>query len=368
MLRNCCEMMLSILDGNYGWQSEAVAVIVVVVIFNFLAKWLLKKLHRRFDKQKKIWGDSFVQALYAPLSCYTWFFAVVYAINLMIPKEYSSNYLKNTHMLLAIAAILSLAWFILRWKKTLIRLVSIKSKMKEIAIDQGRLDVIDKVITVFVVFLTIMMLLEVSDRSMNTLIAFGGIGGLAIAFASQEIIANFFGGLMIYVTHPFTIGDWIKLPEKEIEGYVEEIGWYMTRVRTFEKRPIYVPNSTFTKVIVMNPSRMSHRQFKERIGLRYSDLKLIPPVIDDLCKMLQNHPDVARDQKISVYLENFGQHALEVLVSAYTISIESEEYAAVRQDILLKILDVLSKHGAEMASPITTVEIPNGITMKNEQQ
>ena len=55
------------------------------------------------------------------------------------------------------------------------------------------------------------------------------------------MISNFFGGFMIYVTHSFGIGDWINLPDHNVEGYVEEIGWYTTRIRTFEKRPIYVP-------------------------------------------------------------------------------------------------------------------------------
>lgn len=366
MLTKCSKILESILDGSYGWPTEAFAVIFIVLVFNFFAKWLLNKLHSHFDKQKKIWEDSFVQALYAPLCCFTWFFAIIFVTNLMIPEEYSPSYLKNIHMVIAVAAILSFSWFILRWKKTLIKLVGIKSRNKEIAIDQGSLDVIDKAITVFIVFFTILMLLEVSNRSMNTLIAFGGIGGLALAFASQEIIANFFGGLMIYVTQPFTVGDWINLPEKGIEGNVEEIGWYMTRVRTFEKRPIYIPNSTFTKVVVMNPSRMSYRQIKERIALRYSEVKLVQPLVEDLRSMLQNHPAIALDPKATVYLESFGQNGLEISISAYTISIDSDEYATARQDILIKIIDLLTKHGTEIASPITVVDIPNGISLMNK--
>lgn len=363
MLRHCCEVMLSVLDGDYGWQSEVLSIILIVVVFSFIAKWVLKRLHRRYEKQKKIWKDSFVQALYAPLNFYTWFFAFFYATNLVIPKEYSAAYLKTLHLILVLTAILTIAWFILRWKKTLIRLIIAKSKKREITVDQGRIDAIDKVLTVLIVFLTMLLLLEASGRSINTLIAFGGIGGLALAFASQEIIANFFGGLMIYATHPFSIGDCINLPEKNIEGHVEEIGWYMTRVRTLEKRPLYIPNSTFTRIVVMNPSRMSCRQFKEIIPLRYSDLRVVKPVMEDIAAMLYGLPGIARDQKIIVALDNVGNASLNISITAYTITIDAEEFGQIKQEIWLHIIDILNKHGSEISFPTTTVEIPHGIQM-----
>lgn len=363
MLRHCCELMLSVLDGDYGWQSEVLSIILIVVVFSFLAKWVLKHLHQRYERQKKIWKDSFVQALYIPLNFYTWFFAFFYATNLVIPKEYSATYLKTLHLILILVGILTLSWFILRWKKTLIKLIIAKSKKREITVDQGRIDAIDKVLTVLIIFLTMLLILEASGRNINTLIAFGGIGGLALAFASQEIIANFFGGLMIYATHPFSIGDCINLSEKNIEGYVEEIGWYMTRVRTLEKRPLYIPNSTFTRIVVMNLSRMSCRQFKEMIPLKYSNLKVVKPVMEDIAAMLHDLPGIARDQKIIVVLDNVNNAVLNIAITAYTITIDAQEFGQIKQKIWLRIIEILNRHGAEISFPMTTVEIPQGIQM-----
>lgn len=359
-------MFFESLEGKFGWKSETLAIVLVVIVFNFIAKWLLRYLHRRFEKQNKIWKDSFVQALYAPLSCFTWFFALVYAINLIIPRLSSEAYLQNMHLLLLIAAILNAAWFVLRWKKLLVKLVAVKIKRKEIAIDQGRLDVINKLGTVLVIFLTLLMLLEVTNHSMTTLIAFGGVGGLAIAIASQEIIANFFGGLMIYVTQPFTIGDWINLPELKIEGHVEEIGWYMTRIRSFEKRPIYVPNATFTKVVVTTPSRMSHRRFQEIIGVRYGDLSKVQSIIADIVSLLKEHSGIAKDQKIQVCLAALGQHSLDISVSAFTETIDSDDFAYLKQDLLIKLISIVEKQGAELAVPVTILDIPNGIRLVKE--
>jgi MscS family membrane protein len=350
-IKNCCDVALGVMDGVYGWLSEAIAIIAFVLIFNFFAKWLLKRLHTRFERQKKIIKDGFVKALYKPLSYFVWFFAIIHAIDLISEHVFQDVPQSYMHMASAVGAILALAWFLMRWKKHVFRYLVTKSKNRQITIDQGKLDVIDKVATVFIAFFTIFILLEVTDRSVNTLIAFGGIGGLALAFASQEIISNFFGGFMIYLTHPFTIGDWIQLPDRNIEGIVEEIGWYMTRIRSLDKRPIHIPNSIFSKIVVITPSRMSHRQIKEVLNLRYEDMPKLKSILSDIKEMLQQHPDVDRNQPISVIFTAFGSYSLDITVKAYTLTIDSQGFTEISEDILFKIANIVQKHGADFAFP-----------------
>ena len=90
-------------------------------------------------------------------------------------------------------------------------------------------------------------------------------------FAAKDLLANFFGGLTIYLDRPFAVGDWIRSPDREIEGTVERIGWRLTLIRTFDKRPLYIPNAVFTTIAVENPSRMHNRRIYETIGIRYDD-------------------------------------------------------------------------------------------------
>jgi MscS family membrane protein len=234
--------------------------------------------------------------------------------------------------------------------------------------DQSKIDVMDKLLTVSILFISVLLLLEVSDRSLNTLIALSSVGGLAIAFASQEVISNFFGGLMIYATHPFAKGDWIQIPDRQIEGFVEEIGWYMTRVRSMDKRPIYVPNSIFSKIVVITPSRMTHRQFKETVGLRYSDMPALRAIKEDIKEMLQHHPAVDRNLTVSVNFHAFGSYSLDILVQANITVLDSDSYAKIRDEFLFKIADIVSKHDAEMASPMSTLYIPekNGARLIKE--
>lgn len=351
------------LDGVYGWLNEAISLVIFVLIFNYFVKWVLRKLHQRLEKHKKIWSDSFVQALYTPLSYYVWFFAGVHALDLIGLRIFQSRLLVYEHMVLSVGLILSGSWFLFRWKRRIIHALIAKSKAHELTLDQGKLDVIDKVVTMVILFAALLLVMDVTDRNVNTIIAFGGVGGLAIAFASQEVIANFFGGLMIYLTHPFVIGDWINLPEHSIEGHVEEIGWYTTRIRSLEKRPIYIPNSMFSKVVVMTPSRMSHRQFKETIGLRYSDMPMLKEIIKDLKTMLNDSPNVDQSLNKLVYLTSFGTYSIDIFISAYFLTINAMEYAESKQDLLFKIYDIVTKYGAEMACPTTQISL-EGLPIK----
>lgn len=356
-VNDCCNFALAALDGVYGWATEAVAIIIFVVIFNFFAKWILKSLHKRFEKQKKTWPDSFVQALYLPLSYFVWFFAGLQTIDLIANRlDLDFNDVLR-HNIAKVGGILIFAWFLMRWKKMVVRRMITRSKSREITIDQGKIGAIDKLLTVTIAFLTTLILLEATDRSVNTLIAFGGVGGLALAFASQEIIANFFGGFMIYLTQPFTIGDWIQIPDHSIEGYVEEIGWYMTRVRSLDKRPIYIPNSIFSKLIVITPSRMSHRQIKETIGVRYEDISKIKPITDDIREMLQQHLEIDRSQPILVRLSAFGNYAIDITVIAYSLGTDTDSYMKVKEDVLFRIAAIVEKHGAEMAMPTQNIAV-----------
>lgn len=350
-LNTCCNLVNAVLDGAYGWVDEAIAIVLIVIIFNFFAKRGLLKLHEYFKRSNQIWKNSFVQALYRPLSAYVWFFALFHTLDLISHQVFEGTFLANMHLVLTVGLLLSIAWFLMRWKNIIVFNVHAQSKKKPSSMDAGKIDVMDKIATMFILFLSALFILEITGQNINALIAFGGVGGLAIAFASQEMIANFFGGLMIYVTHPFEIGDWINLPEHNVEGYVEEIGWYMTRIRTFEKRPIYVPNSMFSKVVVMTPSRMSHRKFDESINIRYSDMPAARAIIDDIKSMLHNHSNVDSHQHVLVHLSQFGPYSIDIHVTAYLLDISLEGFSETKQDLLFKIYDILRQHDAEMPFP-----------------
>ncbi|MEI8365155.1 MAG: mechanosensitive ion channel family protein [Parachlamydiaceae bacterium] len=355
----CCRTTLFGLDRAYGWAPEATAILLIAFMFNLATKWFVKKLHHHFTQKREFWRDSLIQALYIPLSCYVWFFASLQVIDLLATHLVAPLPASFRSLVLAASVITTIAWFFLRWKRDVVQHMMSRSRNKEIAIDVGRIKALDRLVTVTILFFAILSLLEATHQNISTLIAFGGIGGLALAIASQEIIANLFGGFMIHLTQPFTIGDLISLPERTTEGYVEEIGWYMTRLRSLDKRPIYIPNATFSRLVVITPSRMTHRQFKETLGIRYEDLARVKPVTAGITAMLQEHPDIDKKLPIIVTLTAFGQYSLDIYVCAYTKVTGTEEFMKVKEDILFKIADILLREGTELAFPTQNIALVN---------
>lgn len=355
-----------VLEGSYGPLIQILGIVLFVLIFNFFIKSLLLNLRIRFDNRNKVWALSFVSALHIPLTYFVWFVATLCALDTLISSLFSFH-LNNIHLVLSIGAVLAFGWFLLRWNTQVVHNMMEMSQRHKISITPSKLDLISKLATICVIFITLFLLMDVTGRNMQTLIAFGGIGGLALAFASQQVVSNFFGGLMIYITKPFTIGEWVNLPERQIEGHIEEIGWYLTRIRSFDKRPIYVPNSVFTQTIVITPSRMSHERFHHTIGLRYRDLKSISPIIESIKLMLLKHPSIDHQLPVDVFFKSFGPSALDVEISAYISVNASQRFSVIKQDILLKIADIVAQAGAEIATPTNIVELHGGLMMKNHE-
>ena len=155
---------------------------------------------------------------------------------------------------------------------------------------------VGKLLKAICVILAVLVILQSTGYSISGVLAFGGVGGLAVGFAAKDLLANFFGGLMIYLDRPFKVGDWIRSPDKEIEGTVVKVGWRLTTITTFDKRPLYVPNAFFTTISVQNPSRMSHRRIFETLGVRYSDAARLPVIIEKVKSMLYEHDEIDSTQ------------------------------------------------------------------------
>ena len=162
---------------------------------------------------------------------------------------------------------------------------------------------------------------------------------------------------MIYLDRPFDVGDWIRSPDKEIEGTVENIGWRLTRIRTFDKRPLYVPNSVFTSIAVENPQRMTNRRIYETIGIRYDDAGKMAAITHDVKQMLREHPEIDTNLTMIVNFVKFAPSSLDFFVYTFTKTTEWIRFHEIKEDVMLKILEIIEQHGAESAFPTSTIYI-----------
>lgn len=219
--------------------------------------------------------------------------------------------------------------------------------------------ILSRIIKITIVVAIVLLYGEHFGMSLSGLLTFGGIGGIAVGMAGKDILSNFFSGIMLYFDRPFSIGDWIRSPDRNIEGTVTEIGWRMTKINTFDHRPLYVPNSIFSSISVENPGRMSNRRIKTVIGLRYEDADKISTIVDAIRQMLQNHPRIDQKQTLLVYFNEFADSSLNIMVYCFTKTTVWQEWLAVQQDVYLKIITLVQENGADFAFPSQTLYMDN---------
>ncbi len=228
--------------------------------------------------------------------------------------------------------------------------------------DRTSARIITRVFKILIFFVILLLFGERFGMSLSGLLTFGGIGGIAIGMASKDILSNFFSGVMLYFDRPFNIGDWVSSPDRQIEGTVVEIGWRITKIMTFDHRPLYIPNAVFSTISVENPGRMTNRRIKTEIGLRYQDADKIGIIVDDIRTMLQNHPKIDTKQTLLVYFDNFADSSLNIMIYCFTKTVKWAEWLEYQQDVYLKMIEIVHQHGADFAFPSQTVYLNNDET------
>lgn len=335
------------------WIVKILAVWALLIAAHYGIKCSLQGLRRRLLAKESGRKVAIDEILYLPLHIILWAIGVSYALE-MVGHRFSL-WVELTPFINVRNAIIvmTLAWILLKWKKEVQNLLTAK------AVDRQMVFLIGRMGSVVIFVIAGITVLQILGLDVMPLVAFGGIGAAAIGFASKDVIANFCGGIMISVTRPFTMGDWIILPDRGIEAIVEEIGWYMTAVRDKEKRPVYLPNAIFSQQLVINNSRRSHRRILEKITIRYDDFSKLQPLVEGMKRVIGEHPRIDRHQPILVCLNCFQESAIELQVDVYTLATGYQEFFSVKHEVLAKIYEVILAEGAQM--PFRTIHL-TGLT------
>lgn len=221
-------------------------------------------------------------------------------------------------------------------------------------------DIGARALRILVIVVIALICLEQIGINLTNVLAFGGIGGIVVGLAAKDIISNVFGSFIIYLDRPFEVGDWILCESQGLEGTVEKIRWRTTHIRTFDKRLLYVPNTVFIANAVENPSRMTHRRIYETIGVRYEDAGRVAEIVRKVKEMLKTHPEIDPTQTTIVNLNSFAPSSLDFFIYVFTRTTNWIKYHEVKQDVLLKVLEIIEECGAECAFPTSTVLLQGG--------
>src|SRR5262249_48181009 len=158
--------------------------------------------------------------------------------------------------------------------------------------------------------------------------------------------------IMLHINQPFGIGDDIFFPDSGIEGRVEYIGWYQTRVRSQDKRPIYIPNTLISKVFVINSSRMTHRRLNVTLSLRHEDLKRAPTIVAEIEAFLMQHPGFAPSEKVLVHIGSVGPYSTDICIQGLSGYTDEKQFLKLRDEVIIRAVELIHESGARLALPI----------------
>jgi len=222
-----------------------------------------------------------------------------------------------------------------------------------------------KITKVLIISLGIIALLQEFGINVTGFLASLGLGGLAFALAAKDTAANIFGGVAILTDNIFKIGEWVKIGEAE--GTVEDIGMRTTKIRAFDKRLIIVPNSIIANSNVENFSRREKRRIVMRIGLIYNTpVEVIKEVVEEIRNMLINHPEIAKDESLLIYFDEYEDSSLSIFCYFFTNTAVWKEYLRIKEDINLKIKQIIEKYPTDFAFPSNSIYFETPLVLDNK--
>ena len=356
-------VVLDLID-QFSWQATMFFVVLATLMARFGMRLVLNRAATLLEKRPTSLPGELLEALRRPLGWAVWIYGLLAACD--VPRLSGAVGMDDAPGIFAflgvfrhLAAIALFAWAAMRCVDVFGRYTIRKKReagKSEEAIQEETFTVIalNKILRASILITTFLVILDTLGVSVQAVLAFGGVGGIAVGFAARDMLANFFGTAMLSLDKPFTVGDWILSHDREIEGTVEHVGWRMTVVRTFDKRPLYIPNSTFSTMIVENPSRMLNRRIYETFGVRYKDVSILPRILEGVRTMLREHKAIDQKQLTMVFLNELSPSSVDFFVYTFTKTTDWKEFHAIKEDVLFLISKIVQEHGGELAFPTQT--------------
>ncbi len=368
---------INLIEGEGKWvshvaQISALASLITIILYAIKLKFIKYdevsaiSIPQQADNQSQVENKGFLfkvrtllsspiaftifTSIYTPLLTLLWYAASIDCIDSVTDGLLSHMVDMPYSLLIKIGAVVVSAWMLFRLKNGLIQLVVEKKIVPSSKIDPPTAQALSKIATIGIVFVVFVILHDVTGMSMTTVLAFGGVGGLALAFASQDIVANFFGGFMVHVTRPFIVGEDVLVPSAQIDGKIEELGWYQTAIRSTDKTSLYVPNSTFTKAVVINKSRMTHRLINEPLYVRISPDRLVG-LLEELRQNAARHQGIDSRQGVNIWVSAFYGQIVKITIFLYVGTTNYGEYCRIREKLFVSIAESVHRHGGMLTPP-----------------
>jgi MscS family membrane protein len=331
--------------------------ILAVLVFLFIlllrkifTKILLVFLQNLSKYSKTYYDDKIISALKSPIR-FGFIIIGLHLFFILIFKE--TEIIKN---ILNTLVVYTIFWAILAILEALRGLIYRATGKFNSDLSKEIGDFIVAILKILISGIGLGAMLQVWGINVTALVASLGIGGLAFALAAKDTAANLFGSFALLADKSIRIGEWIKVDG--VEGVVEDIGMRTTKIRSFQKSLITVPNHIVANNPIENFSRRGIRRIKMHIGLTYStNSEQIVQIIDAIKLMLEQHEGISQKDSLMVNFDSFGDSALNIFIYTFTKTANWAKYLEIREDIHLKIMKIVEENGSSFAFPSQSIYV-----------
>ena len=338
-------------NGVFGINATDILVSLVIFLLFYLlrrliARFILNRLSKLVTKTTTQVDDAVIEVLDGPLK----FFPVV--IGFFIASSYLNLSEQNQDFLDLLNRSL-ITIFIFWLLHQLIIPFSFVIKNFESKISKPLVDWTLKGLKILVIVLGSVAILELWGIRVGPVIAGLGLFGVAVALGAQDLFKNLISGIMILMEKRFTVGD-VILVSGEVEGVVEQIGFRSTLVRRFDSTPVMVPNYKFAEQSVTNYTRRHHRRIRWLVGLEYrTSIDQLRTIRSEINSLIKNEKDFAKNENASFYvrIDSFSDSSIDLLIQAFTITNDWGEYLKIKENLAVKIIEIVEKNKAGFAFP-----------------
>ncbi len=332
--------------------AQIVAAIIVLFLFLFLRKIFTNVisvvLQRLAKKSATYYDDKIISALKSPIS-FGFIIMGLHLFFLIILQE--TPFIKS---ILNTLIVFTIFWAIIAVADALRGLLYKATEKINKDLSRERGNFILTIIKILIGGMGLGAMLQVWGINVTALVASLGIGGLAFALAAKDAAANLFGSFSVLADKSIRIGEWIKVGG--VEGTVEDIGMRTTKIRSFGKSLITVPNQIVANNPIENFSRRGIRRIKMRVGLTYStNAQQINSIVQEIKYMLENHEGISQSDTLIVNFESFGDSALNIFIYTFTSTANWARYLDIRENVQIEIMRIVEENGSSFAFPSQSI-------------
>jgi MscS family membrane protein len=337
--------------GLDAWRiAAALGVLLIIYLARKYILGIVMSFLARLSKRTAVeWDDKLLDALRPPIGAVLQVLNVYAAVAILSLPRHPTDWIAITNKALVVALIVIGSWALIRSVSLGTHFLEKLTSKTKSPLDDRLVPFVDRVMRVAIVIVACLMVLQEAGVQIAGILAGLGIGGLAVALAAKDTLANVFGTITIVADYPFDIGDWIKT--KDVEGTVEDIGFRSTKVRTFGNSLVSVPNAELAGSAIENFSRMFKRRISFRIGVTYETTPTqMREALARVRDVLRNHEDIRQDFWL-VYFTDFAGSAMEIMIYCFSKTTVWAEFLAVRESLNLQLMEALEEIGVEFAFP-----------------